>query len=65
MGASAEIGDPVSQPIFSPEGEVINVKGSDVQVFDYGSLLDWDAPIDVKEITPSLNNSNASGLRDR
>lgn len=37
-GATVETGDPVSQPFFTPEGNIIKVNGADVQVFEYESL---------------------------
>lgn len=36
-GATVEMGDPVSQPFFTPEGSILKVNGSDVQVFEYES----------------------------
>jgi hypothetical protein len=36
-GATVEMAGEVSQPFFSVEGEVINVDGGDVQVFEYES----------------------------
>jgi hypothetical protein len=36
-GATVEVGDPITQPFFTPEGNVIKVNGSDVQVFEYES----------------------------
>ncbi len=34
-GATAELGDEVSQPFFSVIGKVIKVNGQDIQVFEY------------------------------
>jgi hypothetical protein len=34
-GAAVEIGDPVIQDFFTPEGNIIKVNGQDVQVFEY------------------------------
>jgi hypothetical protein len=36
-GATVEVGDPITQPFFTPEGNVIKVNGVDVQVFEYES----------------------------
>ena len=33
-GASVETGEKVSQPFFTPQGQVINLYGEDVQVFE-------------------------------
>ena len=35
--ATVEVGDPITQPFFTPEGKIINVNGADVQVFEYES----------------------------
>ena len=37
-GATVEVGDSISQAFFSPEGDIINVNGADVQVFEYESV---------------------------
>ena len=34
-GATVETGDPISQPFFTPEGNILKVNGADVQVFEY------------------------------
>lgn len=36
-GATAEAGEPITQAFFSPEGSILKVNGSDVQVFEYES----------------------------
>ncbi len=36
-GSVVEVGDTISQPFFTVQGQVIIVDGSDVQVFEYGS----------------------------
>ena len=36
-GATVEMGDSVSQPFFTPEGNIIKVNAADVQVFEYES----------------------------
>ena len=44
-GATVEMGDPISQPFFSVDGNIIKVNGADVQVFEYESSesmeLEW------------------------
>lgn len=37
-GATVEIGEPISQAFFSPEGSILKVNGADVQVFEYDSM---------------------------
>ena len=37
MGSAVESLNPISQPFFVPEGRVISVDGSEVQVFEYPS----------------------------
>jgi hypothetical protein len=34
-GATMEVGEPITQAFFSPEGNIIKVNGADVQVFEY------------------------------
>src|SRR5215211_596192 len=34
-GATVETGEPISQPFFTAEGNIIKVNGADVQVFEY------------------------------
>ena len=36
-GATVEVGDPISQDFFGPEGNILKVNGADVQVFEYES----------------------------
>lgn len=36
-GVSVEIGESVSQPFFTPQGQVIKLSGEDIQVFEYMS----------------------------
>lgn len=45
-GASVEPGGNVAQPFFTPLGQVINISGQDVQVFEYDSVADADAESD-------------------
>ena len=37
-GATVEMGEPISQAFFSPEGSIIKVNVADVQVFEYESV---------------------------
>jgi hypothetical protein len=37
INASIEIGESISQPFFTPQGQIIKLHGEDVQVFEYGS----------------------------
>ena len=36
-GATVETGEPITQPFFSPEGNIIKVNAADVQIFEYES----------------------------
>ena len=36
-GVTVEVGDPITQAFFTPEGKIIKVNGADVQVFEYES----------------------------
>ena len=36
-GATVELGEPISQPFFTPEGSIVKVNGADVQIFEYES----------------------------
>lgn len=36
-GATVESGDTISQPFFTPEGQMLTVNGVDIQVFEYAS----------------------------
>jgi hypothetical protein len=42
-GASADVGDSVIQDFFTPEGQIITVNGSDIQVFEYESAEAMEA----------------------
>jgi hypothetical protein len=46
-GAVVEVTGTVSQPFFTPEGQVITVDGQDVQVFEYESEADAKAEADL------------------
>lgn len=49
-GATAEIGDPVFQDFFAPEGSLITVNGADVQVFEYETADEMVA--DASQVAP-------------
>src|SRR5262245_37468657 len=34
-GGTAEVGEPITQDFFSPQGTILKVNGQDVQVFEY------------------------------
>jgi hypothetical protein len=36
-GATVELGEPISQPFFTPEGSIVKINGADVQIFEYES----------------------------
>jgi hypothetical protein len=36
-GAIVELGEPISQPFFTPEGSIVKVNRADVQIFEYES----------------------------
>lgn len=46
-GATVEKADPVSQPFFKPQGQVLVVNGQDVQVFEYDSEASANAEADL------------------
>jgi len=52
-GAGAEVtaGDELEQPFFSVKGQVYQVNGADVQVFEYASAEDMEA--DASQVDPS------------
>ena len=37
LGTTIEIGGSITQPFFTPQGQIIKLHGEDVQVFEYGS----------------------------
>lgn len=49
-GATVEIGDPVFQDFFAPEGSLITVNGADVQVFEYETADEMEA--DASQVAP-------------
>ena len=46
-GATVEMTGTVSQPFFTPEGQVITVNGQDVQLFEYENEADAKAEADL------------------
>jgi len=46
-GATIDPTGTVSQPFFTPQGQLITVNGQDVQVFDFASTADADAVADT------------------
>ena len=42
-GATVEPSEPVSQPFFTPEGNILKVNGADVQVFEYETAETMEA----------------------
>lgn len=36
-GATVEVGEPITQAFFSPQGTILKVNGQDIQVFEYPS----------------------------
>ena len=58
-GATVEVGEPVSQPIFSVEGNTIKVNGADVQVFEYESSEQME--LESSQIAPD-GGSNATTM---
>jgi hypothetical protein len=58
-GATVETGEPISQPFFSAEGNIIKVNGADVQVFEYESSEAME--LDSSQIAPD-GSSNATTM---
>jgi hypothetical protein len=58
-GATIETGDPISQPFFSVEGNIIKVNGADVQVFEYESSEAME--LESSQIAPD-GSSNATTM---
>jgi hypothetical protein len=52
-GATVEMAGTVSQPFFTPEGQVITVNGQDVQVFQYESEAEAKAEADLVSLDGS------------
>jgi len=58
-GATVETGEPISQPFFSVEGNIIKVNGADVQVFEYESAEEME--LESSQIAPD-GSSNATTM---
>jgi hypothetical protein len=58
-GATVETGEPISQPFFSAEGNIIKVNGADVPVFEYESSEAME--LDSSQIAPD-GSSNATTM---
>ena len=58
-GATVESGEPISQPFFSAEGNIIKVNGADVQVFEYESAEEME--LESSQIAPD-GSSNATTM---
>ena len=58
-GATVEIGEPLSQPFLSVEGNIIRVNGADVQVFEYANVEEME--LESSQIAPD-GRSNATTM---
>jgi hypothetical protein len=58
-GATVETGEPISQPFFSVEGNIIKVNGADVQVFEYENTEEME--LESSQIAPD-GSSNATTM---
>ena len=58
-GAKVATGEPITQPFFSVEGNIIKVNGADVQVFEYESPEGME--LDSSQIAPD-GSSNATTM---
>lgn len=58
-GATIASGDPISQPFFSVEGNIIKVNGADVQVFEYENAEEME--LESSQIAPD-GSSNATTM---
>ena len=58
-GATVEMGEPISQPFFSVEGNIVKVNGADVQVFEYESTEEME--LESSQIAPD-GSSNATTM---
>jgi hypothetical protein len=54
-GATVETGDPISQPFFSVQGNILKVNGADVQVFEYESSEAME--LESSQIAPDGSSS--------
>ena len=46
-GATVELGDTVSQPFFSVDGQILQVNGQDIQVFEYEDAASAEAQVEL------------------
>jgi hypothetical protein len=58
-GATVDVGEPISQPFFSAEGNIIKVNGADVQVFAYENAEEME--LESSQIAPD-GSSNATTM---
>ena len=58
-GATVETGEPISQPFFSVEGNIIKVNGADIQLFEYENTEEME--LDSSQIAPD-GGSNATTM---
>ena len=58
-GATVASGEPISQPFFNVEGNIVKVNGADVQVFQYESAEEME--LDSSQIAPD-GGSNATTM---
>src|SRR5688500_4250535 len=58
-GATVDVGEPISQPFFSAEGNIIKVNGADVQVFAYENAEEME--LESSQIAPN-GSSNATTM---
>ena len=54
-GATVELGEPISQPFFGVEGNIIKVNETDVQVFEYEGVEEME--LDSSQITSDGSSS--------
>lgn len=54
-GATVELGEPISQPLFGVEGNIIKVNETDVQVFEYEGVEEME--LDSSQITSDGSSS--------
>jgi hypothetical protein len=57
-GTTVEVTGTVSQPFFTPQGQVITVNGQDVQVFEYESPA--DAKVEADLVSPNGSSVGTS-----
>lgn len=59
-GATVSSGDTLDQPYFSVDGEIVNINGADVQVFEYGSAEAVEAEASL--VAPDGGSVGASAM---